>query len=183
MIFSAMYTTFPHKLVKVKLTEFIRETCFREIRYFLACNTEEAFFTDVSMNYYTYWTCSDVCESLVFLLNNIFVCYGNTLHRQVEGIPMDTNCASLVADLFLYYSERDFTLSLDSQSRYLDDIFNIDNPLFDNMVPFIYPQELKLNKAKTSGTPEAFLDLDLSIDNRVISSKIMINGTVLISAL
>ena len=36
----------------------------------------------------------------------------------------------------------------------------------------ICPKELKLNKAKTSNTSVAFLDLDLSIDNRVISSKI-----------
>ena len=40
------------------------------------------------------------------------------------------------------------------------------------MVPMIYPKELKLNKANTSNTSAAFLYLDLSIDNGVISSKI-----------
>jgi len=110
--------------------------------------------------------------------------YWNTLYRQVNGIPMVTNCAPLVADLLLYCYERDFMFSLDSQSqadvisafndisRYLDDIFNIHNPLFDNMVPIIYPKELKLNKANTSDASAAFLDLDLSMDNSVISSKI-----------
>ena len=55
---------------------------------------------------------------------------------------MGTNCAPLVADLFLYCYERYFMDSLnhDSQadvikafnsiSRYLDDLLNIDNPYF-----------------------------------------------------
>ena len=43
---------------------------------------------------------------------------------------------------------------------------------FDNMVSIIYPKELELNKANTSNTYAAFLDLDLLIDNGVISSKI-----------
>ena len=37
-------------------------------------------------------------------------------------------------------------------SRYLDDLFNIDNNLFDTMVNRIYPSELQLNKANVSDT-------------------------------
>ena len=44
-------------------------------------------------------------------------------------------------------------------SRYLDDILNINNVYFDNMVSQIYPSELQLNKANTSDTEAAFLDL------------------------
>ena len=32
-------------------------------------------------------------------------------------------------------------------SRYLDDLLNIDNPYFEQMVSVIYPIELKLSKA------------------------------------
>ena len=58
---------------------------------------------------------------------------------------MGTNCAPLVADLFLYCYERDFMDSLNhdnqadvirafnSTSRYLDDLLNIDNPYFEGM--------------------------------------------------
>ena len=67
------------------------------------------------------------------------------------GIPMRTNCAPLVADLFLNCSERDFMKSLSREnqadiieafnttSRYLDDLLNIDNIYFDQMVDCIYP--------------------------------------------
>ena len=36
------------------------------------------------------------------LVDNIFVKFGGCLFRQVIGIPMGTNCASLLTDLFLY---------------------------------------------------------------------------------
>ena len=97
---------------------------------------------------------------------------------------MGTNCAPLVADLFLFCYERDFMMSLsdDKQadvidafkttSRYLDDVLNINNVYFDNMVSQIYPSELQLNKANTSDIEAAFLDLHLSISNDFVSSKI-----------
>ena len=130
------------------------------------------------------WTCTEVCEALTFLLDNIFVRFGTTIYRQTIGIPMGTNCAPLIADLFLYCYERDFMLSLspdnqsdiieafDNTSRYLDDIFNINNPFFSNMIPKIYPSELTLNKAYTSDTHASFLDLDLSVEAGRIVSKI-----------
>ena len=34
--------------------------------------------------------------------------FGSKLYRQIVGIPMGTNCAPLVADLFLFCYERDF---------------------------------------------------------------------------
>ena len=90
---------------------------------------------------------------------------------------MGTNCAPLVADLFLFCYEMDFMMSLsddqqadvigafNTTSRYLDDILNINNVYFDIMVNQIFPSELQLNKANTSDTEAAFLDLHLSISN------------------
>ena len=57
-------------------------------------------------------------------------------------------------------------------SRYLDDILDINNVYFDNMVSPIYPSELQLNKANTSDTEAAFLDLHLLISNDISSTKI-----------
>ena len=106
------------------------------------------------------------------------------LYRQIVGIPMGTNCAPLVADLFLFCNERDFMLSLsdnnqtdiieafNSTSRYLDDLPNIDNPYFEQMVGQVYSSELQLNKANSSDTEAPFLDLNLSITNGRVSSKI-----------
>ena len=62
--------------------------------------------------------------------------------------------------------------ALNTTSRYLDDILDINNVYFDNMVSQIYPLELQLNKANTSDTEAAFLDLHLSISNAIVSTKI-----------
>ena len=97
---------------------------------------------------------------------------------------MGTNCAPLVADFFLLGYERDFMMSLSGDeladiihafyttSRYLNDILNINNIYFDNMVSQIYPAELQLNKANTSDTEASFLDLQFSFSNDIVSTKI-----------
>ena len=41
-----------------------------------------------------------MCDALHDLLDNIFIRVGSNLNRQIVGIPMGTNCAPLVADLF-----------------------------------------------------------------------------------
>ena len=105
---------------------------------------------------------------------------------------MGTNCAPLVADLFLFCYERDFMvyLSDDNQadiidafnttSRYLDDILNINYVYFDNMVSQIYPLELQLYKAYTFDTEAAFLDLHRPFLMILFIPKFMINVTNLI---
>ena len=57
-----------------------------------------------------------------------------------------------------------------STSRYLDDLLNIDNIYFDQMVDRIYPTELQLNRANSTEAP--FLDLNLCISNGTVSNKI-----------
>ena len=97
---------------------------------------------------------------------------------------MGTSCAPLVADLLLFCYERDFMMSLsddkqadiidalNTTSRYLDDILNFDNVYFDTMGSQIYPSELQLDKANTSDTEAAPLDLHLSISKDIVSTKI-----------
>ena len=138
---------------------------------------------------YHAWSCQNVCDALTFLMDNIFNQFGTKLYRQVVQILMGTNCAPLVADLFLFSYERVFMMSLsdDKQagvidafsttSRHLGDILNINNVYHDNMVSQIYPSELLLNKANTSDTEAAFLGLHLSISNDFVSTKFMINVT------
>ena len=148
----------------------------------MACNEECAFFT--SDVYSNLWSCQKVCDALVYLLDNIFIRIGTKLYRQTIGIPMGTNCAPLVADLFLFCYERDFIKSLsrenqadiieafNSTSRYLDDLLNIDNIYFDQMVDRIYPTELQLNRATSSDTETPFFFyLNVCISNGTVSTK------------
>ena len=89
--FSTLYTTLPHNLIKEKLINLIEWTFKRE-------DTKR----------YKLWSCQNVCEALIYLLDNIYIRLGTKLYRQIVGIPMGTNCAPLVANLFLFCYERDF---------------------------------------------------------------------------
>ena len=112
-------------------------------------------------------------DALNYLLDNIYIRFGSKLYRQNVGIQMGTNCVPYVADLFLFCYERDFMKALtkekrydlidalNSTSRYLDDLLNIDNIHFEHMVHRIYSAELQLNKANASDTEAALLDLNL----------------------
>ena len=117
-------------------------------------------------------------------MDNIFIRFGTKLYRQVVGIPMGTNCAPLVGDLFLFCYERGFMMSLSDDKtadiidafnttyRYLDNILNINNVYFDTSVSQTYPSELQFNKANTSDNEAALLDLHLSISIDIVSTKI-----------
>ena len=97
---------------------------------------------------------------------------------------MGTNCAPLVADLFLFCYERDFMLSFsedtqsdvieafNSTSRYLDDLLNIDNNFFDSMVNCIYPSKLQLHKVTCQIPRPHFLALHLPISAGFVKTKI-----------
>ena len=56
-------------------------------------------------------------------------------------------------------NQTDIIEAFNSTSRYLDDLLNIDNPYFEQMVGQIYPTELQLSKANSSDTENPFLDI------------------------
>ena len=54
-----------------------------------------------------------------------FIQFGTKLYRHVDGIPMGTNCALVVADLFLFGYERDLMMPLsDDKQTDIIDAFN-----------------------------------------------------------
>ena len=75
----------------------------------LVANPDDRFSCDgVKMSHVTRKLVFGVCYQvrlnpvLTFLLDNLFNRFGTKLYRQMVGIPMGTNCAPIVADLFLF---------------------------------------------------------------------------------
>ena len=101
-------------------------------------------------------------------MDNIFIRFGTKLYRQTIVISMGANCAPLVADLFPFCYEKhfmksfsrgnqtDIIVAFNSTSKYLDELLNIDNTYFDQMVDRIYSTELQLTKANSSDTEATF---------------------------
>ena len=71
-------------------------------------------------------------------------------------------------------NQADIIEAFNSTSRYLDDLLNIDNIYFDQMVACIYRTELQLKRTNSSDTKAPFLDLDLCISNGTVSTKLHI---------
>ena len=76
--------------------------------------------------------------------------------QQTVGIPIGSNFAPLLADLFLYYYEADFMqelhrkidkklmISFNSTFRYIDDVLSLNNSKFGDYVERIYPIKLEI---------------------------------------
>jgi len=181
--FSTLYTTLPHKDLKLKLGNLIRNTFSRH--KFINVNERKAFFSKKEIRGYHTWSGSQFVELLCFLIDNIYVQVGDEVFRQVIGIPMGTNCAPLVADLYLFTYEFEFMTSLlkdkklyiarkfSSTFRYIDDLFSLNNRYFKEYVDKIYPPFLQLKNTTDSTEGCSYLDLFIFKDyNDLVSTRL-----------
>ena len=64
--------------------------------------------------------------SLIFLLGDIYIRLDDKVHRKDLGIHMGTNCALLIAELFLFCNESRFMANL-HKNLYKSDLINTFN--------------------------------------------------------
>ena len=124
--FSTLYTSLPHDLIKAKVLSLVKWCFDRESKTYLCTSAKTGFFLQQEI-----WL---VCmlglalsyvKLFTFLMENIYVQFDGMVYQQIVGIPMGTNCAPLIADLFLYCYERDFMSNLQKSKRFdLIDKFN-----------------------------------------------------------
>ena len=113
-------------------------------------------------------------------MDNIYVTFGGQLFRQMVGIPMGTNCAPLLVDLFLYSYENEFLNKLIKEGkrklarkfnlscRYIDYLISFNNTRFKESNSDIYPKELTISETTESTSIASYLDL-LSIRDKNIN--------------
>ena len=108
------------------------------------------------------------------------------MFKQVIGIPMGTNCAVFLATFFLFTYELDYLnfLLFDAfnnnnlealkiidlfkyTKRYLDDIFSLNNPLFEELQYNIYPQKMLNLSCENSKLPLHCLDVLVDFDTKL----------------
>jgi hypothetical protein len=118
--------------------------------------------------------------SIGFLVDNIYVVFGDQVFQQSVGIPMDTNCASLFAGLSLYSYEAEFVqkllqgnnkklaVSFNHTFRYINDVLSINNHNFHIYVHLAYPDELEIKGTTEYDKSASYLDIYLMTDNYTI---------------
>jgi len=119
-----------------------------------------------------------------FLIDNIFIKFGGRIFQQTVGIPMGTNCAPHLADLFLHSYEAEFVQELLRKGekklapsfnytfRYIDDVLSLNNKNFRNVIHLIYPVEHVVKDTTYSPNTASYLDLYLKHDtNGTLTTK------------
>jgi hypothetical protein len=92
------------------------------------------------------------------------------------GIHMGTNCAPLLADLFLYSYEADLiqgflkknekklAISSNFTFRYINDVLSLSKSTFGDFFHRIYPIELEIKNTTDTDRSASYLGLHLEID-------------------
>jgi hypothetical protein len=179
--FSTLYTTIPHFKLKNKLRElvqlyFIKKNGQRRYKY-LVLERDRFCFVKKHSDSTKKFSETDIINMLEFLIDNIFAMFGGRVFQQPVGIPMGTNCALFLADLFLYSYEADFIQGLLKKNetklarsfnftvRYTDDVMSLNNSRFGDFVDHIYPIELEIKDTADTDRSASYLDIHLEIDS------------------
>ena len=178
--FSTLYTTIPHdKLLDVmnELTDF----CFTGGTHKLISVTSSGarWVTRKSKVGLTFDK-NSFKDAIKYLMENCFFTLGEKLFRQIIGIPMGSDPAPFMANLFLYFYESKWIRNVKKSNiqrarrfcntfRFIDDLFAInDHGEFERSFREIYPPELELKK-EHSGDVVSFLDLSIRKEDRKFS--------------
>ena len=109
--FSTFHTTIPHDKLKSRLAtcsiirnSFMLKNGNRRYKY-LVLGHEESYFVKEHSDSKHKYSEDDIIKMLGFLVDNIFLVFSRKVFQQIVGIPMGTNCAPLLADIFLYSYE------------------------------------------------------------------------------
>jgi hypothetical protein len=114
---------------------------------------------------------------LAILIDNIFAMLGERVLQQTVGIPMETNCAPLLADLFLYWygadcmqgllkkDEKKQARSFNFTFRFIDNVLSLNNYRFGDFVNRIYPIELEIKDSTYTDRCASYLDTHIEFDS------------------
>ena len=119
---------------------------------------------------------SKLLEWMEYLINNVYIKVGNRVYRQTIGIPMGTDCAPQLANLFLFHYEYSYMKGLMRDNlciakrfsdtvRYIDDLLTLNYNSFEEEIINIYPPELTLKRTTESNSRISYLDISISICN------------------
>ena len=161
--FSTLYTSIPHDLLKSRISNLVHNA-FRKkdgsVKYtHIKVTRAKGYFThDINGGGDGMYTANNICKMIEFLS---------------EG----TNCAPLLADLFLYSYENEFldntirsghrrlARSFNLCHRYIDDLIVFNNKKFLDYLKEIYPSQLTVEKANKSDHLGDYLDLTFVMDS------------------
>ena len=173
--FEQLYTNLKLEDIKVAMEDVIRIGIGYK-RRFIKITNFRAFWSTSKLDKLTVSE-EELTSMIDFLINNSYFILGDKIYRQKIGIPMGTDCAPFIANLFLFRHEFRYTMQLLKDGnykdalkltrvyRYIDDItvINDQNYLQENYKN-IYPTSLNLKKVNVDNRGADILDISVKID-------------------
>ena len=89
------------------MNSFLHKNRNRTYKYLVLCR-EVPYFVKEHSSSKSKYSDEDIIKMLEFLVDNIFVVFAGKVFQQMIGILIGTNCAHLLADIFLYLNEAEF---------------------------------------------------------------------------
>ena len=177
--FATLYTKIPHNQLKNNVSKFVHKvfTMIKDKRFICVnAKSKYAYYSVKSSPSNLSFTRDTLINALRFLIDNSFICFQNNVYKQVVGIPMGTNCAPYLANIYLHVFEYKYLTTLvrndnieiakklSNMFRYQDDCLLInDNGLFSEHYGHMYPREMILECTNISRDKCTFLDLTISV--------------------
>jgi hypothetical protein len=180
--FKTLYTSIPHDKLKSALSTLIRSTFRSRKKKFITVKGHIATLCDSRNSGFTL-SIQQLINCINHIIDQNYITYKGEVFRQCIGIPMGTNFASDLANLFLHHYEHNYidhlihtnntqvAEALSNMFRYQDDmiVFN-DDSYFEQHWREIYPEEMVLEKTNT-GNNCTFLDLATRIELNKLTYK------------
>ena len=149
---------------------------FLESKRFINITSKYAYFSNKRSKKCLSLTATEFLEMVGFIIDNSFIVYQHKVSRQIIGIPMGTNCAPDLANIYLHVFEYDYIHSLvlsgkldvatmlSNIFRFQDDLIAFeDNKLFATLISSIYPSVMELQNTNLSPNKVNYLDMTISI--------------------
>ena len=180
--FSTLYTKIPLDKLKDKVAQFVRKV------YAIILQTKKAeFVTCPEKSYTAYYsksrskvnasyTVDELIDEINCIIDNSYIIHRGKVYRQKIGIPMGTNCAPYLANIFLHVYEYlylgklveegniEVAKLLSNTFRFQDDCIALnDDGTFRQHFINMYPIEMSLENTNLSKAVCTFLDLRISI--------------------
>jgi hypothetical protein len=187
--FSTMYTTLPHSDMKQRLRALVIRVFARRLQ------SSRARFLLVREDGHYEWVNSRrtvepgreflfSAETLACMIDTLvermFVQFGGVVYRQKVGVPMGTNCAGFLANLYCFtyelnFMERlvktgqfDMARSFQRCQRYIDDLLCLDVKKFEEFMYYneekgcgLYPSQFLSLSLADSGSRVPYMDIAL----------------------
>jgi hypothetical protein len=183
--FSTLYTNIPHQKLKERMKQVVEEAYEGSGKKYLSVYKSKAAWVNNPKEETAVYKKEELIDMVYYLIDNVYVTCGDSLFRQKIGIPMGTDCAPFLANLFLFSYENEWMMKMKKEnlqlarkfnhsSRYIDDLLTINNDgLMKEYMNDIYPKELDLKHENEGNEKQAsYLDLNINVTNQELITSI-----------